>query len=341
MRNLACSILTLTCVVVGASHCGGKVSGETSNDLMGTNATGKAPAPQVPTPSMSGSGNLEPPPAGSSQPATSDPGNGCTEKPGQLHPSPTADDFRAVFSRRWLSCGDPTITHDSKEVGFEANVDGTYRMLTKSADGTLQPNGRGGTYKLVPNVPSVWQVDFAGAAGALKVATITDAPRLLSMNEIGVFLYRYTPLDITGWNDDAASQTTRGTYTRPAACANTGGTVRTIQSEAEFKMLITRRWALCTDRGIGEPDPGRSGLEIRADGHYNVLAVDPANRTIVATDVLDAGTWIVYPNTPEYQITFQRGDGQMRIAMTSLTTGPESMVMDAREGNPIRYVPLN
>jgi hypothetical protein len=289
---------------------------------------------------VSGTGDAGPgigPDPGTGQPGT-DPLMTCGLPVGQLHQLPTEADFRALFGRTWLSCGQPSITHDPREAGFVAQSGGTYQILVRDASGRVVPDGRGGTFKIVPNAPSVWQVDFAGAAGALKVATITDAPRRLSMNEIGVFNFVYVPADTAGWIEGAAPQPERGTYVRPTACSLKPGPPHQVASAAEMRKRLVRSWSLCSPTGLGPEARGQAGIEIRADGRYNVLVVDTSNRMVAATDVHDQGRWDVVTNSPPYEVTFSRDDGSAAAIFVELTDPP---VFASMNSGTYLYTPID
>jgi len=254
---------------------------------------------------------------------------------------PTEADFRALFGRRWLSCGQPSITHDAREAGFVAQSSGTYQILVRDAAGQVVPDGRGGTFSIVRNAPSVWQVDFAGAASALKVATVTDSPRRLSMNEIGVFNYIYVPTDVDGWIEGATPQPDRGTWVAPPQCAVASGPPRPVTSAAELSTLLERRWALCSPKGLGPDARGQAGLDIRADGKYNVLVVDTSGQIVAATDPNDQGWWEIVSNAPPFQITFHRDDRAFSPVFVHLTDPPIFASIDVGGVPAFVYAPLD
>jgi hypothetical protein len=270
-----------------------------------------------------------------------DPLTTCGLPVGQIHPLPTEADFRALFARTWLSCGQPNITHGTNEAGFVAQSTGSYQILVHDSTGHLVPDGRGGTFSVVANAPNVWQVDFAGTVGPLKVATITDSPRRLSMNEMGVFDYVYVPADTTGWIDVATPQPARGTYVPPTTCSVAPGPPLAVSSAAEMRMRLARFWELCSSTGLGPDARGQAGVDIRADGTYNVLVAASTGGIVPATDVQDQGRWDVVSDAPPYQVTFTRDDGSFTPIFVSLTDTPTFLSMASGGVVTHVYIPVD
>jgi hypothetical protein len=106
-------------------------------------------------------------------------------------------------------------------------------------------------------------------------------------------------------------------------------------------MRLPRRWALCSSNGLGPDAKGQAGLEIRADGTYNVLVVDTTNRIVSATDVRDQGKWDVVSNAPPYQVTFTRDDGAFSPIFVSFTDPPEFASMQSGGVTVFVYTPLD
>jgi hypothetical protein len=106
-------------------------------------------------------------------------------------------------------------------------------------------------------------------------------------------------------------------------------------------MRLPRRWALCSPNGLGPDSKGQAGVEIAADGKYNVLVVDTANHVVPATDVRDQGKWEVVSNAPPYQVTFTRDDGAFRPIFVSFTDPPEFATMESGGVAYYVYTPLD
>ncbi len=133
-------------------------------------------------------------------------GAGCNITPGPAPSLPTAADFQALFSRRWLTCGNKFTTR-SDEAGFAAAADGTYTMLLYDPSGAIV-NGPSATYEIVPNFPPVWQVNFyPGPQGIfpgaerITLVNVTDAPYVLDVADNGAIFWHFVAAD--PWPADA------------------------------------------------------------------------------------------------------------------------------------------
>ncbi len=273
----------------------------------------------------------------------------CAEGPGQFHPLATQADFISLFSRRWLACEPGSVTGFLQGEGLEAHTDGTYAVLVYDSSGNLGPNGETGTYNVVPNGPGVWQINISlGVPTAMVVATVTDSPRMMVMNENAVYLFHYVPLDDTGWPDDAGAACSEAgvAYSPPAECAASPGPTLPITSQSQFTSLLVQPWLLCSAEGGVEemvapsqaPDPSQAGVDIRSDGTFNVLVLDATGRLVPGTDIYQAGTWQVEPNPAPntFQVNFQYPAGEAPLLAT-FAEGPPLQLMLSSGG---RYLPL-
>lgn len=272
-------------------------------------------------------------------------GQGCGFPPGHPHAIAAMAAFQSMFARRWVSCGQPSITGRTDEAGFVAHADGTYTILVYDGAHNLVPDPAAGTYTIESFSALGHQVSFGTAAGPGGIlptsGTITDSPRMLLLSADGSD-FHYVPADDTDWPDDGHGVCSGGTYVPPARCNDPQGNAKPVASQAEFATLLSKRWVLCSPNGIGKVEPMRAGLDVRSDGSFTVLAVDAANNLVRATNVYDQGIFTIEPLTPsanDFDVSFVVPMGSWGVAASFTDRG--ELILNDNGVFGYRYVPLD
>lgn len=141
------------------------------------------------------------PPSGAQPASTSTPPAAagtvdCTQRPGQRLAVGSPAELRTILTRRWVLCTEFGLGGLNRRLGEEAGMeirpDGRYVILTRTARGTLTALSGleyEGTIKILPTLQTNFERDLGGTVIVHPV--ISDAPRMLILNNNGVHEYRY------------------------------------------------------------------------------------------------------------------------------------------------------
>jgi hypothetical protein len=206
---------------------------------------------------------------------------------------------------RWIQCSSRGVGPDDG-VGFEVAGDGRYVILIRDTAGAIV-RGKGLLYEGHVHV-SFGGVDFAGDDNATELTDLSFSDATLSR----VFTVN---TDFIGYD-----------YTREAApaaaCATPIGSRVWPETEAMYRGLLTGRWERC-GRALTSDD-SEVGLEITADGRWNVLVRDADGATVPSTSPFAKGKVNVMTYDPSdghasFGVTFESDLGPM-LGLTPLFT---------------------
>ena len=301
-----------------------------------TPGEGLGPSPSASASASSPAGAPSTPPSSSTPPLSpaARAAAACARPEGRRHAFSSITELRPLLTRRWIRCpsSDPISTGDttSDVAGVDIDADGRFAILSWNAshDGWVRELGIGneGTIALRAADTNIMQLDFAFDNGWTQIGSgpLTDGPRALALDDMGVLRWRYVSIDPA----DADPSTEATTYVdmtkydaARAACTASGGAPRPIGADPSSD--LTHVWLLCGGKGFtGRAD--EVGVELRADGRYSILSWDPSKRLVRGTGVSNEGK-VDLTYIRSGQLNMVSDEGGTYILHVDLVDGPLRM----------------
>lgn len=129
---------------------------------------------------------------------------------------------------------------------------------------------------------------------------------------------------------------------RPNTCQRPG-VMRPFSTLTELHTFISRRWVLCSSKGIGDSarDPDQEGLEIHVDGTFEILRKDASGKLVPSTSIHGHGTAEFLPVVLHRdEIIFHYPDAiDSGPWITVVTDSPRALVMTSSIAGGAQYVP--